>query len=54
MENLTYDIDSLGIGGDGTALATLEEANINEAGSLIASTDDETNIAVMTVRKPSS
>lgn len=45
VENLMYDIDVLGIEGDGMDLDTLEEANIKQADILIASTDDdETNI----------
>jgi len=45
VETLMYDTDILGIEGDGTDLDTLEEADIEEADILIASTDDdETNI----------
>ncbi|WP_424005550.1 Trk system potassium transporter TrkA (plasmid) [Haloarcula salina] len=45
VENLMYDTDVLGIEGDGADLDTLEDANIDEADILIASTDDdETNI----------
>jgi trk system potassium uptake protein TrkA len=45
VESLMYDTDVLGIEGDGTDIDTLEDANIDEADILIASTDDdETNI----------
>ena len=45
VEALMYDTDILGIEGDGTDLDTLEEADIENADILIASTDDdETNI----------
>jgi len=45
VEGLMYDTDVLGIEGDGADIDTLEEANIDEADILIASTDDdETNI----------
>ena len=45
VENLMYDIDILGVEGDGADLDILEEANVRDADILIASTDDdETNI----------
>ncbi len=45
VESLTYDLDVLPVEGDGTRLATLEEAGIERADMLIASTDDdETNV----------
>jgi len=45
VDELMYDTDILGVEGDGTDLDTLEEANVEEADILIASTDDdETNI----------
>jgi trk system potassium uptake protein TrkA len=45
VDALTYSLDVLAIEGDGTSLATLNEAGIEEADMLIASTDDdETNL----------
>jgi trk system potassium uptake protein TrkA len=45
VESLTYDLDVLAIQGDGTSLETLEEAGLDDADMVIASTDsDETNI----------
>jgi trk system potassium uptake protein TrkA len=45
VDDLMYDTDVLGIQGDGADIDTLEDANIDEADILIASTDDdETNI----------
>ncbi|WP_255148861.1 Trk system potassium transporter TrkA [Halorarius halobius] len=45
VESLTYSHDVLAIEGDGSEIETLEEAGIDEADMLIASTDDdETNI----------
>ena len=45
VETLMYDVDVLGIEGDGADLDTLEEAKIRDTDILIASTDDdETNI----------
>ena len=45
VETLTYSLDVLAIEGDGTSLAMLEEAGIEEADMLIACTDDdETNL----------
>ncbi len=47
VESLMYDTDVLGIQGDGTDLETLEEARIEDADILIASTDDdETNLVI--------
>ncbi|WP_276272543.1 Trk system potassium transporter TrkA [Haloarcula litorea] len=45
VEELMYDIDVLGVTGDGAELETLREAGIADADILIASTnDDETNL----------
>ncbi|GGN97411.1 MULTISPECIES: Trk system potassium transporter TrkA [Haloarcula] len=45
VEELVYDVDVLGVEGDGADLETLADANIERADILIASTDDdETNI----------
>ncbi|QSG01500.1 Trk system potassium transporter TrkA [Natranaeroarchaeum sulfidigenes] len=41
VEELTYDIDALVIQGDGTDLSTLQEAGIQDAEMVIASTDDD-------------
>ncbi|WP_226040714.1 Trk system potassium transporter TrkA [Natrinema sp. DC36] len=47
VESVTYSHDVLAIRGNGTALGTLEEAGVEEADMVIASTDiDETNIVV--------
>ena len=47
IESLMYDVDILGITGDGTDVETLREANITDADIVIASTDDdETNLAI--------
>jgi len=47
VDRLTFDIDVLAIEGDGTALETLEEADVAAADIVVASTDgDETNLAV--------
>ncbi|SIR27632.1 trk system potassium uptake protein TrkA [Haladaptatus litoreus] len=47
VDSLTYSIDVLAIEGDGTSLATLQEAGIEEADMVIASTDDdETNLVI--------
>jgi trk system potassium uptake protein TrkA len=46
-ERLSYSLDVLTVQGDGTSLSTLEEAGIDEADMVIASTDnDETNIVI--------
>jgi trk system potassium uptake protein TrkA len=45
VEQLNYNVDALAIEGDGASLSTLQEAGIEDADILIASTDnDETNI----------
>jgi trk system potassium uptake protein TrkA len=45
VETLTYELDVLALQGDGCSLDTLQEAGIDEADMLIASTDDDqTNI----------
>lgn len=41
IEQLTYSTDVLAIQGDGTSLDTLEQAGLEEADMLIASTDDD-------------
>ena len=47
VEELTYSLDVLAVQGDGTSLSTLEEAGVDEADMVIASTDDdETNIVI--------
>ncbi len=47
VEALTYSADVLAIEGDGTSLSTLESAGIEDAGMVIASTDDDqTNLVV--------
>ncbi|MFD1563866.1 Trk system potassium transporter TrkA [Haloarchaeobius amylolyticus] len=47
VESITYSHDVLAVQGDGTALETLEEAGIENADMVIASTDiDETNIVI--------
>lgn len=52
VESITYDLDVLAIQGDGTTLETLEEAGIDDAAVVIASTDsDETNIVVCGIAK---
>ncbi len=52
VESLVYDADVLGVEGDGTDLDVLEEANIEGADMVIASTDaDETNIIVCSTAK---
>ena len=51
-EELNYSFDVLGVTGDGTSVATLEEAGIEETDMVIASTDDdETNIVVCSTVK---
>jgi trk system potassium uptake protein TrkA len=45
VERLMYEIDILGVTGDGTDVRTLREADVTEADIVIASTDDDqTNI----------
>ncbi|MFB6153487.1 MAG: Trk system potassium transporter TrkA [Halodesulfurarchaeum sp.] len=47
VDTLTYGEDVLAIEGDGTELSTLQEAEIDKADMMIASTDsDETNLAI--------
>ncbi|ERG96715.1 Trk system potassium transporter TrkA [Haloquadratum walsbyi] len=47
VEDLNYSLDVLGTVGDGTSMNTLEDAGIEEADMVIASTDnDETNIVI--------
>ena len=51
-QELTYSLDVLAVQGDGTAVSTLEEAGIEQADMVIASTDDdETNIVVCATTK---
>ncbi|MFB6250159.1 MAG: Trk system potassium transporter TrkA [Halobellus sp.] len=51
-EDLNYSLDVLGVTGDGTSVSTLEEAGVEEADMVIASTDDdETNIVVCSTAK---
>jgi trk system potassium uptake protein TrkA len=55
VESLTYSLDVLAVEGDGASLDTLEEAGIDEADMLIASTDeDETNIVTCGTAKTAS
>ena len=52
VEELTYSLDVLAIQGDGASVSTLQEAGVEEAGMVIASTDtDETNIVVCSTVK---
>lgn len=52
VEELNYSLDVLGVTGDGTTMATLEEAGIDDAEMVIASTDnDETNIVICSTAK---
>ncbi|MFB6108748.1 MAG: Trk system potassium transporter TrkA [Haloplanus sp.] len=47
VDDLTYSHDVLTVHGDGTSLSTLEEAGVDAADMVIASTDDdETNIVI--------
>ncbi|WP_312912491.1 Trk system potassium transporter TrkA [Natronosalvus caseinilyticus] len=47
VEELTYSLDVLTIEGDGTEITTLHEANVEEAGLVIACTDDdEVNLVI--------
>ncbi|MFC6724482.1 Trk system potassium transporter TrkA, partial [Halobium palmae] len=51
-EELNYSLDVLAVEGDGTAVSTLEEAGVQDADMVIASTDDdETNIVVCSTAK---
>jgi len=52
VEALTYELDVLAIRGDGTSLETLEEAGLDDAEMVIATTDsDETNIVASATAK---
>ncbi|WP_049898748.1 Trk system potassium transporter TrkA [Halococcus agarilyticus] len=52
VENLTYSLDVLPVEGDGASLSTLQEADVEAADLLIASTDDdETNIVACATAK---
>lgn len=52
VEELNYSLDVLGTVGDGTSMGTLEDAGIDKADMVIASTDDdETNIVVCSTVK---
>jgi trk system potassium uptake protein TrkA len=52
VEAVTYQLDVLAIEGDGTSMATLKEAGIEDADMLIASTDsDEANIVTCATAK---
>lgn len=51
-ETLNYSLDVLAVTGDGTSMSTLEEAGIDDADMVIASTnDDETNLVVCSTVK---
>ncbi|MFC4543731.1 Trk system potassium transporter TrkA [Halosolutus amylolyticus] len=55
VDELTYSLDVLAVEGDGTDIETLEEANIESAGLVIACTDDdETNLVVCGAAKTRS
>ncbi|WP_129115211.1 Trk system potassium transporter TrkA [Halegenticoccus tardaugens] len=52
VEELTYSLDVLAVEGDGTSLSTLEDAGVDRADMVIASTDDdETNIVACSTAK---
>lgn len=52
VEELNYSLDVLAIEGDGTSVSTLEEAGVEDADMVIASTDnDETNIVICSTVK---
>ena len=52
VEEINYNLDVLAVEGDGTSVSTLEEAGIDDADMVIASTDDdETNIVVCSTAK---
>lgn len=52
VEELNYSLDVLAIEGDGTSVSTLQEAGIDDADMVIASTDnDETNIVICSTVK---
>ncbi len=47
VDMINYEVDALGVEGDGTSMETLRKAGVEEADIIIASTDDdETNIIV--------
>ncbi|MFC7165412.1 Trk system potassium transporter TrkA [Halospeciosus flavus] len=55
VEQLTYEHDVLTVQGDGASLDTLEEAGVEKADIVIASTDDdETNLAICGTAKTAS
>jgi trk system potassium uptake protein len=55
VEDLTYSMDVLAIQGNGTEIATLREAGIEEAELVIASTDDdESNVVICGAAKTES
>lgn len=52
VDSLNYALDVLAIEGDGTSLSTLQEAGVEDADILIASTDnDESNIVICSSAK---
>lgn len=52
VEELNYSLDVLAVQGDGTSVSTLESAGVDEAGMVIACTDDdETNIVASSTVK---
>ena len=52
VDDLTYSLDILAVQGNGASLSTLQEAEINHADMLIASTDnDETNLVTCMTAK---
>jgi trk system potassium uptake protein TrkA len=52
VEELNYSLDVLAVQGDGTSVETLEDAGVEDAGMVIASTDDdETNIVACSTVK---
>ena len=52
VEELNYSLDVMAVQGDGTAVSTLEEAGVENADMVIASTDDdETNIVACSTVK---
>ncbi|WP_435145208.1 Trk system potassium transporter TrkA [Halobaculum sp. P14] len=54
-DELTYRLDVLTVNGDGTSVSTLEEAGVENADMVVASTDDdETNIVACSTVKATS
>jgi len=52
VDELTYSYDVLAVEGDGTEIETLEEADVDEADMVLATTnDDETNIVACSTAK---